>query len=357
LRVFLCHSSGDKPAVRNLYQQLQREGIDPWIDEEALLGGQDWDREIRKAVRAVDVVIVCLSHSSVTKAGYLQKEIKFVLDVADEQPEGTIFVVPLRLEECEVPERLARWHWVNLYEERGFERLVLALQARAKELRLSLTTNHGRESREALPVLLNPIPLSILAGSLAILLLLIFRNVVLPASPTPSASTVIAEISPTSLADTPAPVTTPSAEASTWSGETAEAAMLIQTVRSLAAPGQQAQGITWDGKYLWLSDTSGTIFQLDSTGKTLGAFDSPDVTPQGLAWDGSNFWVFVTNQSFIYRFQISEKKTRIISSFRAPAHVVGGGISQDMAWDGQALWYANNYNVYRLVVHHTGFDE
>ena len=35
LRVFLCHSSQDKPIVRELYQRLNAEGwIDPWLDEE-----------------------------------------------------------------------------------------------------------------------------------------------------------------------------------------------------------------------------------------------------------------------------------------------------------------------------------
>jgi hypothetical protein len=53
LRVFLCHSSQDKSIVRELYQRLNAEGwIDPWLDEEKLLPGQDWDMEIEKAVEA-----------------------------------------------------------------------------------------------------------------------------------------------------------------------------------------------------------------------------------------------------------------------------------------------------------------
>ena len=130
LNVFLCHSSGDKPAIRDLYQRLQAEGIQPWLDEEDLLPGQDWDREIRKAVRAADVVLVCLSKSSVNKAGFVQKEIKLALDIADEQPEGSIFLIPVKLEECTVPDRLSRWQWVNLFEERGYSGLLRALQAR-----------------------------------------------------------------------------------------------------------------------------------------------------------------------------------------------------------------------------------
>jgi hypothetical protein len=37
LRVFLCHSSNDKPAVRELHQKLRAElWIQPWLDEEIL---------------------------------------------------------------------------------------------------------------------------------------------------------------------------------------------------------------------------------------------------------------------------------------------------------------------------------
>ena len=63
-----------------------------------------------------------------------RKEIKYALDVADEQPEGTIFIIPLRLEECAVPEQLSEWQWVNYFEEQGYDKLVRALRARASEI-------------------------------------------------------------------------------------------------------------------------------------------------------------------------------------------------------------------------------
>ena len=34
LKVFLCHSSGDKVTVRDLYKRLQADGFEPWLDEE-----------------------------------------------------------------------------------------------------------------------------------------------------------------------------------------------------------------------------------------------------------------------------------------------------------------------------------
>ncbi len=135
LRAFLCHSSGDKDAVRKLYKALSADGFVPWLDEEDLIAGQDWDAEIKKAVRKSHVVIVCLSATSTTKAGYVQKEIKVALDVADEQPEGTIFIIPLRIENCGVPDRLKKWHWVDLFTANGYEKLVTALKARAATLK------------------------------------------------------------------------------------------------------------------------------------------------------------------------------------------------------------------------------
>jgi formylglycine-generating enzyme required for sulfatase activity len=136
LKVFLCHASGDKPVVWELYHRLRAAGFDPWLDEEKLLPGQDWQLEIPQAVRSSDAVVICLSQMAVTKAGYVQKEIRYALDVADEQPEGAIFLIPLCLEECEVPQRLRRWQRVDLFQDPGYERLFRALRARAKSLGL-----------------------------------------------------------------------------------------------------------------------------------------------------------------------------------------------------------------------------
>jgi hypothetical protein len=129
-RVFLCHSSTDKAVVRELYDRLRNSGAYPWLDEEDLIPGQDWHQKIEQAIRVSGVIVVLLSRASTTKTGYVNKEIRFALDVADEQPDGAIFVIPARLEDCEIPARLRRWQWVNLYEPNGFEKLLRALQAK-----------------------------------------------------------------------------------------------------------------------------------------------------------------------------------------------------------------------------------
>lgn len=129
LVVFLCHASEDKKSARELYAHLLQDGFDPWLDEFNLLPGQEWETEIPRAVRKADVVVVCLSGHSIDKTGYVQREIRIALDAAEERPQGTIFVVPARIEDCQVPERLSRWQRVDLFAKGGYERLSLSLDA------------------------------------------------------------------------------------------------------------------------------------------------------------------------------------------------------------------------------------
>jgi hypothetical protein len=136
LSVFLCHASQDKSDVRGLYRRLRDNDFDVWLDEERLLPGQEWEHEIRKAVRRSDAIIICLSQQAITKRGFVQKEIRLALDVADEQPEGSIFLIPLKLEDCEVPDRLRRWQWVQIGDQRGYHGLIAALHQCAHALGL-----------------------------------------------------------------------------------------------------------------------------------------------------------------------------------------------------------------------------
>lgn len=69
--------------------------------------------------------LLCLKET-----GFVQKEIKLALDVAQEKPEGAIYCVPARLDECVVPDSLRDYQWVNLFELGGYEKIKLALRTR-----------------------------------------------------------------------------------------------------------------------------------------------------------------------------------------------------------------------------------
>lgn len=131
-RIFLSYAFDDEEVVARLYDQLHSEGFDPWMADRDLLAGQNWQIEVKKNLRTADIIIVCLSHNSLNKAGYVQKEIALALDIADEQPEGTIFIIPVKLDESSVPERLRHLYPVDLLQENGYERLIQALRRRSE---------------------------------------------------------------------------------------------------------------------------------------------------------------------------------------------------------------------------------
>ena len=133
LKVFLCHAHSDKDTVKALYDRLTQDGVDAWLDKEKLLPGQDWEFEIRKAVHEADVVVVCLS-KQFNQAGFRQKEVRLALDTAMEKPAGEIFIIPARLEECDTLETLTKWHWVDMFGEEGYAKLVSALKKRSLNL-------------------------------------------------------------------------------------------------------------------------------------------------------------------------------------------------------------------------------
>ncbi|MBK6995983.1 MAG: toll/interleukin-1 receptor domain-containing protein [Lewinellaceae bacterium] len=77
--------------------------INAWIDEKDLIPGQDWKLEIEIALTRSNIVLICLSNNSISKVGFVQKEIKYALDKFEEYPEGIIYIMPIRLEDCILP--------------------------------------------------------------------------------------------------------------------------------------------------------------------------------------------------------------------------------------------------------------
>ena len=114
--------------MQELYHRLKEAGYHPWLDKEDLLPGQSWRHEIERIIRDLyNLIVVCLSCNSVAKRGMVQQEIKWALDVLDQMPEGAVYLIPVLLEPCQVPARLSKQRWVELFEADGFDKLKQAL--------------------------------------------------------------------------------------------------------------------------------------------------------------------------------------------------------------------------------------
>jgi len=141
---FLCYAKENQTVVREFGQRLKSEGwIDPWFDEEDILPGQIWQDSVINAVRQSHMVIVFLSKIAIASEGFFQRELKLALDTAAEKPEGTIFIIPICIDNCDVPDMLLRYQYVNYFgdnqhKERVYSSLIASLRNRAENLGIKL---------------------------------------------------------------------------------------------------------------------------------------------------------------------------------------------------------------------------
>ena len=132
IQIFLCYAKPDEDKVEELYKKLSDVGFKPWMAKRDILPGQQWKNQIKKAIKDSDFFLVCMTGNSVNRRGYLQKEIRDALEIWQEKLEEDIYLIPCRLQDCDVPERLLDFQWVNLYEANGWNLLTESLRAGIK---------------------------------------------------------------------------------------------------------------------------------------------------------------------------------------------------------------------------------
>jgi hypothetical protein len=147
--IFLSHASEDNDQVEDLYERLEEEGLDPWMDTKDLLGGEDWERGIWRAVHGADFFVFCLTEHAVGKRGFLQREIKRAQEEWEGKLQDDIYFIPLRLEQCEPSESIkGKFHWIDLFKNDGFDRLLQSLQRGAERRGLAWPGADQREISE-----------------------------------------------------------------------------------------------------------------------------------------------------------------------------------------------------------------
>ena len=135
-RIFLGHASEDKPEVSDLYHQLKSRGLTPWLDAIDLMPGQNWRIEIPKAIKSAGIFLACLSNRSVDKRSYIQREFRYALSAYADLPPGSIYLIPVRLDACDVPDlrlpelelNIRDLQWVDLFEKDGLDRLIRSIE-------------------------------------------------------------------------------------------------------------------------------------------------------------------------------------------------------------------------------------
>jgi TIR domain len=126
-KIFISYSTPDRLSAQALAESLREVGFAPWIDVVNLIPGEQWEHAINDALHECDFFIACLSKQSVTKRGYIQREFKRALELWEEKLESDIFLLPLRLDDCEVPREMRRFQWLDWQDGAGLRKLVAAL--------------------------------------------------------------------------------------------------------------------------------------------------------------------------------------------------------------------------------------
>jgi hypothetical protein len=119
----ISYASEDERDAAEVTDRLLSAGYGVWLDKYCLLAGQHWESEIRAAFAHVDALVFLISRHSTTKTGFVQKELRLALDAADERPDGRDFLIPLRVDDAAVPDKLARRHHLDMRDQSWFRRL------------------------------------------------------------------------------------------------------------------------------------------------------------------------------------------------------------------------------------------
>ncbi|MEO8597784.1 MAG: toll/interleukin-1 receptor domain-containing protein [Candidatus Solibacter sp.] len=141
-QVFLSYAREDADLVNRLYSELNHARFAAWVDMRKLLPGQNWPRAIETAIESSDFFVACFSSRSVRKKGGFQSEIRYALDCARQLPLDEIYVVPVRLDDCEVPRAIQHeFQYVDLFPDwdAGVARLLDMLRSEVKRRRPART--------------------------------------------------------------------------------------------------------------------------------------------------------------------------------------------------------------------------
>ncbi|GEM_PF-5825168 len=114
--IFLSYAREDQKDAKKLFKDLRRHGVNIWADFDSLAPGSKWESAIKRAIKESRYFLAVLSSNSVSKKGFVQKEMAMALDILDEFPEQDIYIIPIRLNECSPShEKLKELHWVDMF--------------------------------------------------------------------------------------------------------------------------------------------------------------------------------------------------------------------------------------------------
>ena len=129
--VFISYAREDSNAAKRLYNDLRSAGLNPWLDKESILPGQNWEIEIKKAIKNSRYFLSLNSSNSVQKIGFVQKELKNALERQEYFPESAVYLIPIRLDDCQLAyQKLEKIQYADMFPDwnRGLEKITQTME-------------------------------------------------------------------------------------------------------------------------------------------------------------------------------------------------------------------------------------
>jgi TolB-like protein len=118
--VFLSYASQDAEAAQRICEALRASGIEVWLDQSELRGGDAWDRQIRERIHDCRLFIALISaHTEARDEGYFRREWKLAVDRTHDMLEKRTFLLPVAIDAtpergAAVPDKFHEVQWTRL---------------------------------------------------------------------------------------------------------------------------------------------------------------------------------------------------------------------------------------------------
>ncbi|RCW51597.1 toll/interleukin-1 receptor domain-containing protein [Halanaerobium sp. ST460_2HS_T2] len=128
--IFLCHSSEDKDFARKIAEDLIKRGAKVWIDEAEINIGDSLIKKIQEGIHNSDYLGALLSKNSI-QSEWVQRELEIALN--EEIEKNNVKVLPLMIEECEIPGFLSSKVYADFTESGSYNEEFNKLINKLKE--------------------------------------------------------------------------------------------------------------------------------------------------------------------------------------------------------------------------------
>lgn len=159
--VFLSYAREDSTAATRIAEALRSAGVEVWLDQSELRGGDAWDQKIKRQIKECVLFVPMISEATQSRGeGYFRLEWKLAVDRTYLMADGVPFLMPIAIDEVSDQEAIAppeflRVQWTRLPQGMvtpAFVEQIRRLLAEPRRASAAINTPHPFPRRKGFPV-------------------------------------------------------------------------------------------------------------------------------------------------------------------------------------------------------------